>query len=195
MPAGTDTPPIAPGGRRRPRTGMSLVEALVGMAIAMSLFYVIQNLMYKGSSLLENSHKHLEAATGAQLLIERIHADVRRLVPGDPFLTSGAEGPPVSFRILDAAGAEQTIDYALQPGPSPGTFKISRNGNTLGAVTLKEAVIRAMTVAGADGRQIYGVQTILLATDAHGKKEFPLVDFTAVDVETLRPLDPYWIPN
>lgn len=173
---------------------MTLVEVLVAMAIGMVILNALQELLFRGSSVLERSHSHVSAASGAQLLIERIHADVRRLANNDPFLLGGGAGPPVSFNVLDEAGGVTQVTYALVDGPSEGTYYVSRNGRVLRAVILKELVIRPEIPVAGSGHPIFGVLTMLVATDQSGSTDFPLVDFTSVDVQTRRSLDPFWIP-
>lgn len=180
---------------RRGRRGVTLVEVMVAMAVGMVMLVGLQDFLYRGSSMLETSHQHLEAATAAQLLVERIHSDVRRLAPGDSFVSGGSSGPPVSLLVSTPGGGTETVTYDTSPGPEPGTFYVRRNGRVLRAVTLKELSVRAVLQASPSGKQIYGVQTVLLATDGQGRKEFALVDFTAADALTMRALDPYWVPN
>jgi hypothetical protein len=175
------------------RRGFNLVEVMVGLALGMVLLSVVQNIFFKGTSLLESSHGHLEASAGAQLLVERIHADLRRVAPGDAF-TQGGSGPPMSLDIVDPGGGVGSVSYDLVAGPTDDTFYVQRNGVTLRSVVLKELDIQAVTVAGGSGG-IFGVVTTLVASDSSGRKEFPLADFTAIDVHTKPALDPYWVPN
>lgn len=163
------------------------------MAVGMILLTVIQDIFFRGTSLLESSHGHLEASAGAQLLVERIHADLRRVRPGDPF-TQGGAGPPMALQITQPDGTPGDVTYDLVAGPTPDTFYASRNGVTLRTVVLKELDIQAVSVAGGPGT-IYGVVTTLVASDSSGRKEYPLADFTAIDVHTKPALDPYWVPN
>ncbi len=176
------------------RRGFSLAEVLVASAIAALLLGVIQGIFFKGTSLLEKSHTNLEAVAGAQLLLERIHADVRRIVPEDPFPESGS-GPPVSFQAMKADGSIETITYSVTDGPEPDTFFVVRNGRTLIGVVIKEFSMDGVTPALSVGDPLYGVFTQLVATDGNGKAEYPLADFTAVDLRTRRRSDPYWVPN
>jgi hypothetical protein len=175
------------------RRGFNLVEVMVGLALGMVLLTVVQNIFFKGTSLLESSHGHLEASAGAQLLVERIHADLRRVAPGDAF-TQGGAGPPMNLQVVDPGGGVGSVSYDLVPGPTDDTFYVERNGVTLRSVVLKELDIQAVTVAGGSGG-IFGVVTTLVASDSSGRKEFPLADFTAIDVHTKPALDPYWVPN
>lgn len=175
------------------RAGIGLVEVMVGLAIGMILLTVVQDLFFRGTSLLESSHSHLEASAGAQLLIERIHADLRRVAPGDDFTLSGA-GPPVNLQVIEPGGTPGTVRYDLVPGPTEDTFYVERNGVTLRSVVLEEFDVRAVTVTGGPGT-IHGVVTTLVASDSSGQKAFPLADFTAIDVHTRPALDPYWVPN
>lgn len=175
------------------RRGIGLVEVMVGMAIGMVLLTVIQDLFFRGTGLLESSHGHLEASAGAQLLIERIHADLRRVAPGDAF-TQGGAGPPLTLQVVEPGGGTGTVTYDLVAGPTDETFYVQRNGTTLRSVVLKELDVQAVTVAGGPGT-IFGVVTTLVAADSSGQKEYPLADFTAIDVHTKPALDPYWVPN
>ena len=175
------------------RRGIGLVEVMVGLAIGMILLTVVQDLFFRGTSLLESSHGHLEASAGAQALVERIHADLRRVRPGDAF-TQGGAGPPMTLQITEPGGTPGTVTYDLVPGPTGDTFYPQRNGATLRSVVLKELDIQAVTVAGGPGT-IFGVVTTLVASDSSGRKEYPLADFTAIDVHTKPALDPYWVPN
>lgn len=175
------------------RRGVTLVEVMVALAVGMVLFWAIQDLLFKGSSLLESSHAHVEAAAGAQLLVEQIHTDARRLAPGSASIS--ASGPPIRLDVIDAAGNPQAVEYGTAPGPSTGTLYATRNGKVLRGVVLKSLTIEGQVFQVGSGVPAYGFLTKLVATDGSGGTEFPLVDFTAVDIETLKGLDPYWVPN
>lgn len=176
------------------RGGFTLPEVLVAIAIAALLLGVISDLFYKGAGLMLSSQAHLEAATGAQLLMERIHHDLRRMEAADPSAMAGG-GPPLAFTARTASGDLEEVRYDLVPGPVPGTSVVSRNGVPMRAAVVKQLTIRAETAPAAAGFPIFGYQVLLLATDAGGKKDFPLVGFTALDAPTRRVLDPYWVPN
>ncbi len=176
------------------RRGLTLVEVMVALAIGSLLFGVIADILFRGSSLMLTSQAHLEAATGAELLMERIHSDLRRVVASDA-AGLGSGGPPLSLTIRGTGGATETVTYDLVPGPDPGTSLVRRNGTTLHAVKLKSLVVRPETAAAAAGYPILGYQVMLVATDSSGQKDFPLVGFTAVDAPTRKVLDPYWVPN
>jgi hypothetical protein len=167
---------------------------MVASAVGAVLLTALQNIFFKGTSLLEKSHSTLEATAGAQLLLERVHADVRRIVAGDPFPSMGV-GPPASFQVVTATGGVETITYDLAAGPSSGTYYVVRNGRRLWGVVVKSFSMTGEIPMLQNGAPLYGIRTSLIATDGQGKAEFPLIDFTAVDMETRRSSDPYWVSN
>lgn len=170
----------------------------MALGVGSLILYAVQDVFFKGTSLLESSHGHLQAISGAQLLLERVHNDLRRIRRSDPAVNA-ASGTvlafPLQLEVHRVDGTTEQVSYATIPGPEPGTQYVQRNQVTLSAVVLKDFRIEALHPPSATGYTIYGFRTSILATDSQARKDFPLVGFTAVEHLTRRGFDPYWIEH
>ena len=81
---------------RRTRTGLSLSEVLISLAISATLLTAIAAAFQSSTSVIENNQKFFRASQSARVALNQIVTEVRRadaLVDRDTVITTGPSGP------------------------------------------------------------------------------------------------------
>ena len=180
----------------RRRTGVGIVEVLVATAIALILLGVVLAITSYSARTIAGVERHAESMHAAQMSLERIEADLQRVLLQDRVDLSLFAGARLGDGALDriawnvaepgpsgrhAVYVGVPVEYRRLPAGN-GLFHLARNGEKLGNTVFSLLEFHLVNVAAlAPGRRVQYVRTRLTGLDATARTSFMLEALTAVD--------------
>lgn len=175
------------------RSGFTLVEAAVATLLTLMLLAVVGVMTRYGARSIGGAEGHLEAVHAAMGCLERVEADLDRLL-----VRSAADLAVFDGRFLEAGQsleltvampgpgkqepvyAGQPVRYTAQPA-SDGLFTLTRDGRAIPGCRFRRIEFEAREHPGLDpARPLHLVRTRLVGAGTTGQ-EFLLESLTAVD--------------
>jgi type II secretory pathway component PulJ len=180
----------------RRRKGVGLVELIVATVCALVLLTVVLAVTSYSVRTIAGVERHAESMHAAQMNLERIEADLQRVLLRDQKDLSLFAGS----RVADGALVRVAWNVA-EPGPSGrqavyvgvpveyrrlpagnGLFHLLRNGEKLSNTLFSQLEFCLETTAAlAPGRRVQYVRTRLTGLDGTARTRFMLEALTAVD--------------
>jgi hypothetical protein len=184
------------GATRPPRRhAFSLVELVVAAACGLVLIAVASALMVRGRQLLSGVEGHLDTLHSAQILLERLEADLHRLMVRSPRDLSVFEGATLGTGKRDALAF-----LVAEPGPggrepvyvgrrvewravrhTDGRLRLARNGEVDQRLPLERLELAVGIVPSRRaGARRYFVKTTLVAVDQAASRSFTMTSLAAI---------------